>query len=195
MNLRRTSAAAFGSMAVCLLCSCASAPPTRFYEVATAPLQPMTATPRAELLVEEVVVPESLNRTEIIVQMAETEFQVLDGQRWLSPLDDQLARALFVGLQSALPDVWVTQRRAAGSVAKRYTLHVAIQTMTLSTKSVDLVAVWTISGDRSIPGRPGGAVIHVPVATPAFEAIPPAVSIATQRLASEIASTLSALVP
>ncbi|RYF08801.1 MAG: membrane integrity-associated transporter subunit PqiC [Comamonadaceae bacterium] len=88
---------------VLALAGCASAP-VQYYTL-TAPAQPATgaqapAAGREPLLIEVLPVgmPEMLDRVQMVVRQGDAGIAVLDGQRWASPLSDELRAALAAEL-------------------------------------------------------------------------------------------------
>jgi uncharacterized lipoprotein YmbA len=86
------------------LAGCSSAP-VQYYTL-TAPTQttssPQTAAGQEPLLIEvlPVGVPEMLDRAQMVVRQGDAGVTVLDGQRWASPLSDELRAALSSELAS-----------------------------------------------------------------------------------------------
>lgn len=97
-------------LGLAVLAGCASAP-VQYYTL-TPPAAASTAAaaaPRADFLVEVLPVglPEMLDRPQMVVRQGDTGVAVLDGQRWGSPLGEELRTALSAQLAAQLgaPDV------------------------------------------------------------------------------------------
>ncbi|KVU61446.1 hypothetical protein WL28_00700 [Burkholderia ubonensis] len=91
---------------------CAAAPPTGSRWIEVAP----------------VAVPERLNRANLILNQRNGTFKLLEQDRWLAPLPDELRDALSQRLQSSLGAVDVYQRDPSG-VKPQYRVTAAVVSM------------------------------------------------------------------
>ena len=172
--------------------ACATQPPVRYYEISALAAPAAVMHPDLELFVAEIRLPETVSRAEMVVQRTANESEVLDGQRWLSPMDDQVRRAVMSDLRADLPDVWVTGARATAAGPKRYTLRLEIQQLVLvKGGSARIVATWTIGDEAAQIIRRGRGVFEARASDDGYEAVVIAASTAVERLSGQIATSLS----
>jgi uncharacterized lipoprotein YmbA len=97
------------------LAGCLGGPsaPTNFYMLS--PLSPSqagtaaaTAEGRIRISLATVVVPEYLNRNEIVVNLDNTVYQLAEFNQWAEPLNDNLTRVLAVNLTNLLQEDSIT---------------------------------------------------------------------------------------
>jgi len=104
-------------MMICwlVLAGCLGGPsaPTNFYMLS--PLSPSqagtaaaTAEGRIRISLATVVVPEYLNRNEIVVNLDNTVYQLAEFNQWAEPLNDNLTRVLAVNLTNLLQEDSIT---------------------------------------------------------------------------------------
>ena len=91
------------------LAGCLGGPsaPTNFYMLSPlshsqAKTSPATAEARIRIGLETVVVPEYLNRNEIVVNLDDTVYQLAEFDQWTEPLSDNLTRVLEENLTNLL---------------------------------------------------------------------------------------------
>ena len=192
MNDRRTTFSRILFAVAFALAGCAADLPTHYYEI-SALSSPAGAThPGAELFVAEIRVPDAVSRSEMVIQRTAHESDVLDGQRWLSPMDEQIRRAVISDLQADLPDLWVTRARSTRVAAKRYTLRIEVQQVTLTKGGVArIVAAWTIEDDADRTLRRERGTFESQAADDGYESIAIAASAAVERLSGQITESLS----
>ena len=105
------------AMMICwlALAGCLGGPsaPTNFYMLS--PLSPSqagtaaaTAEGRIRISLATVVVPEYLNRNEIVVNLDNTVYQLAEFNQWAEPLNDNLTRVLAVNLTNLLQEDSIT---------------------------------------------------------------------------------------
>ena len=106
--LRRTTQVAIIFLALVLAgCLGGQSPPTYFYMLS--PLSPSqtgnsstSKEARLHIGLETVVVPEYLNRNEIVVNLDNTVYQLAEFNQWAEPLDENLTRVLEENLTNLL---------------------------------------------------------------------------------------------
>jgi hypothetical protein len=93
------------------LAGCLGGPsaPTNFYMLSPlsspqAGTSPATAEARIRIGLETVVVPEYLNRNEIVINLDNTAYQLAEFNQWAEPLSDNLTRVLAENLTNLLRD-------------------------------------------------------------------------------------------
>ena len=191
MIRRHPAAAGILLSAVCVLTACATQSPVRYYEISALAAPAEATHPNLELFVAEIRLPETVSRPEMVVQRTANESEVLDGQRWLSPMDEQVRRAVMSDLRADLPDVWVTRTRSTAGCPRRYTLRVEIQQLALvKGGSARIIATWTIEDETErIILRERGA-FEARATDDGYEAIAVAASTAIERLSGQVAASL-----
>lgn len=94
--------------ATLLSAGCAS-PGERYYTLvsASAPVPPAPVSPARTLVVEPASVPEADNRPQLVLGVAPQQRTLLEQERWVEPLPEDLQRALAQSLSAALPEVGI----------------------------------------------------------------------------------------
>lgn len=84
--------------------ACATTPPVRYYTLLAPPAQTAIAEPPAPFLIDvlPVGVPTRLDQPQLVVRQADSGIVVLDGERWASPLGDEVRNALSSELSHRL---------------------------------------------------------------------------------------------
>ena len=170
---------------------CASAP-ARFYtldSMATADAAPPA---RYAVLVGQVSVPASVDRPEFVVQVAPNRVDVDEFNRWASPLNDSIARAIAGDLAVLLgtPDVAVAPL-ANFRPAYRVTLDVQ-RFDSIAGEAAVVEAVWAVHDTASGVSRSGRTVAREAVQGQDFEALAAAHSRALARVSVDIAAAIRA---
>lgn len=190
MRMRRMMLIATACFAA--VAGCASAP-ARFYTL-TSTARPATAA-RTDyaILVGPVTVPASVDRPEMVVQVAENRVALEEFNRWAGPLNESIARTIAGDLSALLG----TPRVASGSIgnfdpAYRVTLDVQ-RFDSMPGTSVVVEAVWAVQKTAGGATRTGQAVARETVAGPDFDALAAAHSRALAQVSAEIATAIRAL--
>lgn len=190
--LRRQLAA---GLLLLLAAGCGSTLPSRFYTLApVAPPPEIGQKSRLVIGLGPVVLPEYLNRPDIVTRAGETRMQLAELDRWVEPLEPLLTRVLAENLQRALNArdvVPVPQRR---DVQLDRVVEVDVARFDADERGwVVLDARWRIYGrdgedllksDRSV------AMVQGPP-PPDYDGIVAAMSRAVARLAQEIAAAIT----
>ncbi|WP_428421169.1 PqiC family protein [Methylibium sp.] len=126
--LPRRRALALGAAGLALLAGCASAPPERFYRLATAPVPARAATTGEGpvVVVGAVTLPDLVDRPQIVTLGAGSRVDVSEANRWAEPLRFALGRVVAGQLAEALgtPFVYAYPQTAVADAAFRVTLNV-----------------------------------------------------------------------
>ena len=192
MIYRLLTAAGVMLATMLVLTACAADPPVHYYQISGLAAPADVTHPGLELFVAEIRLPETMSRQEMVVQRTANESEVLDGQRWLSPMDEQVRQALVSDLRADLPDVWVTRARSRGAVPRRFALRVEIQQLALvKGGSARIIAAWTIGDDADEIIRRERGVFEARTTDNGYESIAAAVSTAIERLSGQIAGSIS----
>lgn len=174
------------------LAGCA-APPPRYYTLAVPPqvsgnvLRPIAAgQQRVCIEVMPVVVPERLNRRNLMFNKRNGSLQVLEQERWLVPFPDELRDAMSQRLQEELPAI-DTYRQGTAGLGPCYRINIeVVQFDSAPGTSVEAVFNWRV---QALPdGTPiwGRTSMELPVAADMQHVIA-----AYQQLLGELASDIA----
>ena len=139
------------------LAGCLGGPsaPTNFYMLS--PLSPSqagtsaaTAEARIRVGLETVVVPEYLNRSEIVINLDNTAYQLAEFDQWAEPLSDNLTRVLEENLTNLLRnDSIAVFLSSDSSIALDYRLEIDVIRLDGNLgDQVTLVARWALLGNE-----------------------------------------------
>jgi len=132
-------------------CLGGQSPPTSFYMIS--PLNPSqtgtlaaTADGRIRIGLSTVTVPEYLNRSEIVINLDNTVYQLADFSKWAEPLSDNLTRVLEENLTNLLHDNSIDIYLASdSSILPDYRLEVDVLRLDGNLgDQVTLVAQWAL---------------------------------------------------
>jgi hypothetical protein len=185
--VRRAPSGGAALAAVALLCGCAQPPPTRFHTLVP-DWQSGAAAPRASApgwWLGELRVPVQVDRPQLVLLAGDGTLAVVERERWLAPLGDELRAALEQDLQRALGPA------DAGPAAERWEIDVEVRRFESALGAeARLEAQWAL-GRGGAPGE--GPVCRLRVAQPApgdVPALAAAHRAALARLAEAIAASL-----
>ena len=139
----RWAALATSLCAVALLTACSSTPPPRFHSLLSG-AAPLAAPPAPALLAWQlapVTVPAQVDQPQWVVRRADDTLVVLEQERWIAPLQDELRAALLEQLSQTLgsPGASPGPQRQAWRVAVEVSRFDSAPGRTL------LVAQWSVS--------------------------------------------------
>ncbi|CAG0991364.1 hypothetical protein BURK1_02282 [Burkholderiales bacterium] len=195
MRLRVALAAL--SVAVGLAAGCSTPPPSRFYTLAATATATATSTSQPSTLViavGPVTVPSVVDRPEFVVSTGPNEVRLDDFNRWASPLQDSLTRAVAENLVAILGTPRVV--RFPQTLATEPDYRVAIEVRTFEStpgKSTVLDAVWTVRRAKDGRTQTGRTSARETVTESGYEALAAAHSRAAARVSQDIASATLAL--
>jgi hypothetical protein len=167
---------------------CSSAP-SRFYTLDATAVAGGPAL-RRSILVGPVSVPASVDRPELVVQVAPNRVEIDEFNRWAGPLGDSIARVVATNLATLLgtPDV------ASGplaSFAPDYRVTIDVQRFeSRANDAVWLDAVWLVKPAAGEPVRSGRTTTSEALAADDYAAIAGALSRALATMSTEIASAI-----
>lgn len=181
-------------VAAAALAGCGSAPAPRLYALdASGPGTVRSAASPLTVYVGAVVVPEAIDRPQLVVRSGASEVAPVDGHRWAEPLKIAIGRVLAASLSRDLgtPDVGAYPGTALSDAA--YRVKVEVQRFdSLPGSAVTLDAVWSVrrvAGDTIVSGR---TVFTQPVAG-GYEALAVAHGRALDPLGRDIAGAIRKL--
>lgn len=181
---RRPLPAALAALA---LAACASAPPVHFHSLlpppaAAAPAVALPATPAWELL--PVAVPPQVDQAGWVVRQADGSVALLENERWIGPLGDEIRAAVAERL------------RAAALPGQRGPWRVALDVSRFETapgRQARIDAEWTVSNGAPVPAKQRCRGAFEQPAAASYAAVAAAHRAAVARLGDAIAATLRAL--
>ena len=178
-----------------LAAGCSTPPPSRFYTLAATATS--TSAPQPSTLViavGPVTVPSVVDRPEFVVSTGPNEVRLDDFNRWASPLQDNLSRAIAENLVAILGTPRVV--RFPQTLATEPDYRVAIEVRTFEStpgKSTVLDAVWTVRRAKDGRTSTGRTSARETVSESGYEALAAAHSRAVARMSQDIANAALAL--
>lgn len=174
--------------------SCASQP-SRFYTleaVATASDGPAAA---YSVIVGPVTIPASVDRPEMVVQVAPNQVELLEFDRWASPLGEAIARTVAGDLATLLG----TPRVASGPIANfAADYRVTLDVQRFDAKAgdgVDVDTVWVVKPANGASARSGRTTTREPARGAGYDALAGAFSRALAQLGDDVAAAIRADAP
>lgn len=180
---RRTLPAALAALA---LAACGSAPPVHFHSLlpppaAAVPAVALPATPAWELL--PVAVPPQVDQPGWVVRQADGSVALLENERWIGPLGDEIRAAVAERL------------RAAALPGQRGPWRVALDVQRFETapgRHARIDAEWTLSNAQAVPVKLRCRGAFEQPAAASYAAVAAAHREALARLGDAVAATLRA---
>ena len=178
-----------------LAAGCSTPPPSRFYTLAATATS--TSAPQPSTLViavGPVTVPSVVDRPEFVVSTGPNEVRLDDFNRWASPLQDGLSRAIAENLVAILGTPRVV--RFPQTLATEPDFRVAVEVRTFEStpgKSTALDAVWTVRRAKDGKTSTGRTSAREAVSESGYDALAAAHSRAVARLSEDIANATLAL--
>lgn len=177
--------------AVALLAGCATAN-SRFYTLtSTAAADGDPATPCA-VMVGPVSVPASVDRPELVVEVAPNRIELDEFNRWAAPLTEAIARTVAGDLAVLLasPDVAVAP---LANFQPDFRVTINVQRFdTIPGQSVLIDAVWAVHRITDNGTRSGRTTARESVANDSFDALAAAHSRALGQISGDIATAIRA---
>jgi uncharacterized lipoprotein YmbA len=182
-------------VSLAVLAACAS-PPSRFYTLGSeggSTTADRTVSPAILIDMRPVTVPAAVARSQLVVQVNATQVNVLEDDRWASPLADEIRNAMLAAVtrQSGAVDVHGMAR--ADNVAV-YDVSVEVQRFeTWPGSHVLIDVVWTVRPSNSQETMTCQSVVSRSVSA-GYDAIVDGHRQALQRIATQIAQGIRELV-
>jgi len=143
------------ALAAALAVGCSTAP-SRFYSLASTATADGTPATAASVMVGPVTIPASVDQPEFVVQVAANRVEVDEFNRWVSPLNDSIARAVAGDLVVLLGTPDVASSQLANWVPD-YRVTIDVQRFeSVQGQAATLEAVWTVrktAGGETRSGR------------------------------------------
>jgi uncharacterized lipoprotein YmbA len=173
-----------------LATACGTSPPSRYYTLdSTAGSDGAPSLGRA-IAVGPVSIPGSVDRPELVVQVAPNQVEVDEFDRWAAPLDDAIARTVAGNLAVLLATPEVASAPLA-NFAPAYRVTIDVQRFESAPGDAALVdAVWAVAASAGGEPRTGRTVAREPVQGTGFDALAAAHSRALAKLSGDIAAAI-----
>jgi uncharacterized protein len=180
-----------------LVAGCGTSPPSRFYTLAATATATSTTSPQLSTLViavGPVTVPSVVDRPEFVVSTGPNEVRLDDFNRWASPLQDNLSRAIAENLVAILGTPRVVRFPQTLATEPDYRVAVEVRTFeSMPGKSTALDAVWTVRRTKDGRTHTGRTSARETVAEGGYDALAAAHSRAVARLSQDVANATLAL--
>lgn len=172
---------------------CGSTPPSHFYTL-SATTKPAAMSSSVSVSVGPVAVPAVVDRPEIVVRTGPNEVWLDEFNRWASPLQDNLGRAVAENLVAMLGTPHVTVFPQTEGVGADYRVAIQVQTFeSVPGEAATLEAVWTVRGSKDAKSQTGRASIRETTQGKGYDALAAAHSRAVARLSRDIADAVRVL--
>jgi uncharacterized lipoprotein YmbA len=184
---------AFLSALVIVADGCTSTPPSRFYTLSAASA-PAATSSDVSVAVGPVSVPAVVDRPQIVVRVGPNQVRLEEFNRWASPLQNGIARAVAENLVTMLgtPRVSLSQQLLSADVD--YCAAIEVQRFESAPgEAATLEAVWTVKRIKGGGSRTGRTTAREPTPDQSFDSLAAAHSRAVARLSRDIADAVQAL--
>src|SRR5215470_12076215 len=172
--------------------ACRATAPSRFYTLdATATADGSAPAGNYAVAVGPVSIPPIVDRPQFVVQVAPNRVQLDEFNRWASPLDDNIARAVAGNLSVLLGTPHIASGPLAPSLAPAYRVAIDVQRFeSVPGQSVLVDAVWAVQKGTTRGARSGRTIAREPVDGPSFDALAAAHSRALAKVSADIAAAI-----
>jgi uncharacterized lipoprotein YmbA len=139
------------------------------------------------------VIPDEVDRAQLVIRGPEGGITMLDNERWAEPLKSGLPRALALALSQRLPEAIVASYPGTGLTTPTWRLTLEVQRFELRrspSPAATLRAVWSLrqsSGAEPARGRLFDITLPAPADQRGLEGAVAAMTVAVGRLADEVA--------
>jgi uncharacterized lipoprotein YmbA len=175
-----------------LAVGCAS-PASRFYTLNAVPT-PAAASSGLSVVVGPVSVPAAVDRPQIVVSTGPNQARLDEFNRWVSPLQNNIARVVAENLVAMLGTPRVTLSPETLSTGTDYRAAIEVQRFESAPgQAAMLDAVWTVSRTKDGQSQTGRTTVREPALEPGYDALAAAHSRAVARLSQDIADAVRAL--
>ena len=191
--MRRLIAIAIPSALVILAAGCGSGPASRFYTLSATP-SGAAAPSDISVAVGPVTVPAAVDRPQIVVSVSPNQVRLEEFNRWASPLQNDIARAVAENLVALLGTPRVTLSPQTVNADADYRAAIEVQRFESAPgEAATLEAVWTVTRTKDGGSRTGRTSAREPTPDQGFDSLVAAHSRAVGRLSRDIADAVRAL--
>jgi uncharacterized lipoprotein YmbA len=174
-----------------LAVGCSTAP-SRFYSLASTSTADGTPPTTAAVMVGPVTIPAAVDQPEFVVQVAPNRVEVNEFNRWVSPLNDSIARAVAGDLVVLLGTPEVANSQLANFIPD-YRVTIDVQRFeSIQGQAAVVEAVWTVRKSAGGEVRSGRTVAREAVQGQGFDALAAAHSQAIAKMSGDIAAAIRA---
>ena len=191
--MRRLAALAIPCAFAILATGCGSSPESRFYTLSAVPA-PAAMSSTLSVAVGPVSVPAVVDRPQIVVSAGPNRVWIDEFNRWASPLQSSISRAVAENLVSMLGTPRVALTSQTLSENPDYRVAIAVQGFESAPgEAATLDAVWTVSRTKDGRSQTGRTTVREPATEKGYDALAAAHSRAVARLSRDIAEAVRAL--
>jgi len=181
------------ALALVIAAAGCSTPPSQFYKLSANPGPAAPASNRS-VAVNTVAIPASVDRPQIVVAASPNQMRLDELNRWVSPLQDNIARVVAENLVAMLGTPRVTVSPQMLTVDVDYRVFVEVQTFESAPgQMATLDAVWRVVRVKDGGSRTGRTTVREPTPQPGFDALAAAHSRAIAQMSRDIADAVGAL--
>ena len=167
-----------------LVSGCSSSPPSRFYTLSGV-AKPATTSSTLSVAVGPVSVPAMVDRPQFVVNAGPNQVRLDEFNRWASPLQNNISRAVAENLVALLG----TPRVSLLSADADYRAVIEVQSFESSPgEAATLDAVWTVRRSKDGKAETGRTTVREAVQEKGYDALAAAHSRAVARLSEDIAN-------
>jgi uncharacterized lipoprotein YmbA len=189
LQSQRWTGAQFALLAL-FLSACGTTPRESFYTLASAPPVESTAPAKMTVHVGPVAIPDTVDRTPMVIRKGPNEVEIEDFHRWAEPLKTGIPRALAANLARELGGSRVSSGRLGNTGADyQVTLDVSRFESSFS-DGATLEATWTVIRKTGAPTT-GRTLARAPAPSADYSGVASAHSRALEQLAREIAAAIT----
>ena len=176
---------------VLLVAACGSTPKETFYTLSPSPRPlPGGSASALSVYVGPVSVPDTVDRTPMVLRTGPTQLEIDDLHRWSEPLKTGIPRALAEMLMRALGTPRVLAGRQSSAAVADFRVAVDVQRFDSSlTEGATLDAAWTITPAKGA-ARTGRTLAQEPLPSRDHAGIAAAHGRALERLAADLAAAI-----
>ena len=180
------------SIALMTLATGCSTAPSHFYSLASTATADGTPATAASVMVGPVTIPAAVDQPEFVVQVAANRVEVNEFNRWVSPLNDSIARAVAGDLVVLLGTPNVANSQLANFLPD-YRVTIDVQRFeSIQGQAAVVEAVWTVRKTAGGQIRSGRTVARETVQGQGFDALAAAHSQAIAKMSGDIAAAIRA---
>ncbi|MGC1676403.1 MAG: PqiC family protein [Candidatus Binataceae bacterium] len=178
------------SLLVAAVTGCGTTAPARFYSLDSTAIADGAPATSVTVMVGPVVIPAAVDQPEFVVNTAPNRVEVDEFNRWVSPLNDAIARAVAGDLVVLLgtPNV-ATAQLANFNPEYQVTIDV-LQFESVPGQAAMVVAVWAVRKTANGVTRSGRTISRESVHGPGFDALAAAHSRAIAKVSADIATAI-----
>ena len=172
------------ALLVLVLTACVGTPPRESFFTLNAPEPPATAPDAPAVAVGTVIIPEMVDRPQIVVRLGPNQVQIVEQARWAEPLKTAIARVVAANLAVALGARLAPARNGDAD----YRVALDVQRFESPADAVLIEALWTIT---SKDGRKSGrSIVREKIAAKDYASLAAAHSAALGAMSKEIAAAI-----